>query len=256
MSSKLNYNAIMSHLNLNILHSYDAKNFTEGLEFFVQNKEEIAAITYNNTDKILLFDNNSLQKDIDNNYYYEYTPKRDCDIMDNININPKNDNIKISYHIGGHKYEPQVVKEFVFVSAMYHDFKIRFTFLEIPTENYEFTVCSRNYILKNDLRNDFCNHILITDSMRYECGMCICYVKPKIVFYFPFEIMLIENSKIAYLQKTNITENKLLSNYDIDYDSFYKNKIYNKYLGEISLKSTHEVHNFLLNYMNRSFDLS
>ena len=139
---------------------------------------------------------------------------------------------------------------------MFHEFKIRFTFLETPVENYEFSICSRNYILKSDIREYFRNKTLITDTMKYENGLCIDYIKPKIVFYFPFEIMVVENSKIAYLQQTKTTENELLQKYDIDYDSFYKNKIYNKYLGEISLKSTHEVHNFLLNYMNRSFELS
>jgi hypothetical protein len=262
--TKINYNAFMS--NLTVLHSYGATNFIEGLEFFVLNEgkiikkeineREINAITYDNTDKFLLFSNNSLQTDIDSNYYFEYTPKRECEIMDNINIKPIDKNIIISYYIGGHKYDPHVVKEFVFVSAMYNEFKIRFTFLEMPTENYEFSVCSRNYILKNDLRNYMRNNTLITDSMRYFEGMCIGYNKPKIVFYFPFEIMLVENSKIAHLEQTNITENELLQKYDIDYNSFYKNDIYNKYFGVIKLKSANEVHTFLLNYMNRSLVLS
>ena len=260
--TKINYNAFMS--NLTVLHSYGATNFIEGLEFFVLNEgkiikkeineeineREINAITYDNTDKFLLFSNNSLQTDIDSNYYFEYTPKRECEIMDNINIKPIDKNIIISYYIGGHKYDPHVVKEFVFVSAMFHDFKIRFTFLEIPTKNYEFSVCSRNYILNKDLRKYLCENTVITDSMRYFDGMCIGYNKPKIVFYFPFEIMLVENSKIAHLEQTKITENEILQKYDIDYNSFYKNDINNKHLGVIKLKSVDEVNAFLLDYMN------
>jgi hypothetical protein len=254
MATKINYNVFMSHTT--ILHCHTATKFIEGLEFFVKNEEKTNIVTYNSTDIFLLFSVGSLQKDIDDNYYFEYIPKRECDIMDNINIKPVDKNIIISYYIGGHKYDPNNVKEFVSICAMYHEFKIRFTFLETPVENYEFSICSRNYILESGIREYFRNITLITDTMKYENGMCIGYIKPKIVFYFPFEIMVVENSKIACLQQTNITENELLQKYDIDYDSFYKNKIYNKYLGEISLKSTHEVHNFLLNYMHRSFELS
>ena len=245
-ATKINYNVLKSHLT--ILHCNTATNFIEGLKFFVQNEGEI--VTYNSTNNFLLFSVGSLQKDINNNYYFEYTPKRECEIMDNINIKPIDKNIIVSYYIGGHKYDPQVVKEFVFVSAMYHEFKIRFTFLEMPTENYEFSVYSRNYILKNDLRNYLRDNTLITDSMTYFDGMCIGYNKPKIVFYFPFEIMLVENSKIAHLQKTKMSENKLLREYHIDYDSFYKNKICDKKGDVIILKSTQDVHIFLLDYMN------
>ena len=122
--------------------------------------------------------------------------------------------------------------------------------LEIPTKNYEFSVCSRNYILNKDLRKYLCENTVITDSMRYFDGMCIGYNKPKIVFYFPFEIMLVENSKIAHLEQTKITENELLQKYDIDYNSFYKNDINNKHLGVIKLKSVNEVNTFILDYMN------
>lgn len=249
MATKINYNVFMSHMT--ILHSHTATNFIDGLKFYVINEGTMDMVTYNNTDKFLLFSAGPLLKDVGDNYYFEYTPKREwVDIMDNITIKHVNKNIMISYYIGGTKYDPQVIKEFVFVAAMYNEFKIRFTFLEIPAENYEFTICSRNYILKNSLRDYLRDNKLITDSMIYYEGMCIGNNKLKIVFYEPNEIMLIENSKIAHLQKTKMTESELLLKYDIDYDSFYRNKICHEKRGVINLKSAREVHIFLLDYMN------
>ena len=50
--------------------------------------------------------------------------------------------------------------------------------------------------------------------------------KPVIVFYSPFEIVLEINGKmLSYLNETQITENRLLEKYSIDYDSFLTNDI-------------------------------
>jgi len=72
--------------------------------------------------------------------------------------------------------------------------------------------------------------------------------KPIIIFYEPFEIMIKDTTK--YLQETKITENELLAKYDIDYNSFFTSNIRDeKGLPEI-LISTHDVHVFLLDYIN------
>ena len=160
----------MSHTN--ILHCHTATKFIEGLEFFVKNEEKMSIVTYNSTDKFFLPSIDSLQKDINNNYYFEYRPKREGDIMDNISIKPIDKNIIISYYIGGYEYEPKNVKEFIYVCAMFNVFKIRLTFLETPTENYKFFVCSRNYILKKGLRKYLYDKTLVTDSIIYSEGTC------------------------------------------------------------------------------------
>jgi len=93
--------------------------------------------------------------------------------MDNIEVRPVSEKIKITYYIGGQQYEPRVVKEFIIVASPYHEFKIRITFLEKPTENFEFVVHSRNYIMDSELRKKLMVSRLITDSNIYYQGMCL-----------------------------------------------------------------------------------
>ena len=169
MNTKIDYNKFISQNP--ILHSNTATNFMEGIMFFVQNKSNYNIITYIHRDKFSL---NHLQIDNDFNYYFEYTPERLCDIMDNIIIKPHDENIVVSYYIGANKYDPMVCKEFVFVSALCNKFKIRFTFIEKPdpAKNYEFVICSRNYILDETYRKYLRGKILITNSMVYDgCGV-------------------------------------------------------------------------------------
>jgi hypothetical protein len=51
-------------------------------------KKKIDMVTYNNKEKFLLFSAGFLQADENDNYFFEYTPKRDCDIIDNIEVRP------------------------------------------------------------------------------------------------------------------------------------------------------------------------
>jgi len=159
------------------MHSDMAMNYHDALKFFILQretlKEHLDMVTYHNKEKFLLFSAGFLQADENDNYFFEYTPKRDCDIMDNIEVRSINKNVKITYYIGGQQYEPQVVKEFVFTAAMYHDFKIRITFLEKPTENFEFVVYSKKYIMETELRKKLTVSRLVTDSNIYYQGMCV-----------------------------------------------------------------------------------
>ena len=163
--------------NASIVHSDIEMNYHNAIAFFILHKEiqkgQLDMVTYNNKEKFLLFSAGFLQADENDNYFFEYTPKRDCDIMDNIEVSPINKNIKITYYIGGQQYDPQVVKEFVFATAMYHEFKIRITFLEKPTENFEFVVHSRKYIIESELRKKLMVSKLTTDSNIYDNGMCV-----------------------------------------------------------------------------------
>jgi len=166
----INYNEFMK--NSTIIHCDTAMNYYNALEFFILHKEQIDMVTYNNTNRFLLFSTGILQTDENNNYFFEFTPKRDIDIMDNIKIEPINNNVKITYFIGEIEYDPQIVKEFVIVAASYHEFKIRLTFLEKPTENFEFFIYSRNYIMKNNIRKKLRINKLLTNSNIYDQGLC------------------------------------------------------------------------------------
>jgi len=75
--------------------------------------------------------------------------------------------------------------------------------------------------------------------------------KPIIRFFEPFEIVVIVNNEIiSYLDEPQITENKILEKYNIDYDSFYKSDIRDeKGLPEI-LISKKDIHAILLKYIN------
>lgn len=81
--------------------------------------------------------------------------------------------------------------------------------------------------------------------------------KPIIRFCEPYEIFVIcvkENKEImSYLhnvEKTkNMTENKMLEKYNIDYDSFFRNNIRDEQGYPENLKTYTDVHLFLLNYI-------
>ena len=122
--------------------------------------------------KILFSATSFLQVDKNNNYFYEFIPKRDCDIIDNIKIDLLNKNIKITYHIDIQQYDPQDMKEFIIVASPYFDLIIRLTFLEKPTENFEIFVYLRNYIMELELRKKLRMSRLITNSIIYENGVC------------------------------------------------------------------------------------
>ena len=173
MTTTIKYDEFMK--NASIVHSDMEMNYHNAVKFFIleTHKKKIDMVTYYNKDKFLLFSTAFLKADEKDNYFFEYTPKRDCDIMDNIEVSPKNENIKITYYIGGHLYDARVVKEFIFVAAMYHEFKIRITFLEKPTENFEFVVHSKKYIIESELRKKIMLSKLTTDSIIYYNGMCV-----------------------------------------------------------------------------------
>ena len=158
----------------NILHSDTVTNYSDGLIFLLKNKGNTDIITYNQRNKFLLLSIGVLQADENNNYYYEHTLTKDVDMIDNIRVEPINENIKISYYIGGISYDPNIVKEILFFALDYHDFKIRITFLEKPSNDFEFSIYSRAYLLDhgND-KNKITTKKIITNTNIYMSGMCM-----------------------------------------------------------------------------------
>ena len=101
--------------------------------------------------------------DTNGKYFYEYSVERLGEIVSNIHLDEsQNLDIKLTYYIGGIKYTPDEVNEFVLISARYHDFKIRFTFLEKPNHDYEFKLFLRYYIINNIDRKLLAQSIVVT----------------------------------------------------------------------------------------------
>jgi hypothetical protein len=73
-------------------------------------------------------------------------------------------------------------------------------------------------------------------------------IKPIIIFYEPFEIIIKDTTK--YLQETYIMQNELLMKYEIDYESFFNSDICDEKGYPELLQSKEDIHNFLLNYIN------
>ena len=74
--------------------------------------------------------------------------------------------------------------------------------------------------------------------------------KPTIIFYEPFEIFVKVNEQLIYLQETKMTESELLLKYNIDYNSFFTSNIRDEKGLPENLTSNHDVHLFLLDYIN------
>ena len=154
-----------------ILHSLTATNTTDGIKFLIKNEGKADMITYNHTDKFSLF-GDILHVNENKHYFYEYSPKRNGDIMDNIRFESTNLKVKLTYYIGGAVYDPEEVDEFLTISTPFHDFRIRITFLEKPNVNDEFMVHSRMYLIEPETRKLLTINTVITKTNIYNSGMC------------------------------------------------------------------------------------
>jgi hypothetical protein len=155
-----------------IMHSDTSTNFNDAIMFLVKNEKNADIITYNYT-KQLLFDTNLLEIDREGHYFYEYRPDKIGDIIDNIRFESSNLNNQLTYYIGGIKYAPEEVSEFVFISALFHEFKIRITFLEKPSPNDKFKILSRYYLINSKNRGLLQSSRVITKNNIYNYGMYI-----------------------------------------------------------------------------------
>lgn len=156
------------------LYSETAFDYSSGIRFLVENEKNADIVTYNYTKKFTLFGIDVLQMDKEGHYFYEYSVDRIGDIVDNIMCESStNLNVQLSYYIGGIYYTSNEVKEFVFISAAYHDFKIRITFLEKPNPSDEFEILSRYYLINPQDRELLRKNKVNTENNIYYNGMCI-----------------------------------------------------------------------------------
>lgn len=157
-----------------ILHSETASDYSSGIRFLCENETNADIITYNYVKKFSLFGIDVLQTDKEGRYFYEYCLERIGDIVDNITVESStNLNVELSYNIGGIVYTSDEVKEFVFISAAYHAFNIRITFLEKPNPSDEFKILSRYYLINPQDRVLLGRNRVNTENHIYNYGMCI-----------------------------------------------------------------------------------
>lgn len=155
-----------------IIHNDTITDYLDAIKFFIENKEQANMITYNYIKHFSICNVSILETDKEGNYFYEFSVERHGDIIDNIHFESPNINAQLTYYIGGIKYSPEEVNEFLIVSAPYHDFKIRVTFLEKPTFDDEFKILGRYYILDSPDRKLLAAEKVKTKNNIYNNGMC------------------------------------------------------------------------------------
>jgi hypothetical protein len=154
-----------------ILHNDTPCEYNNAVKFFIENKDNVDIITYENTRHFSLLNFSVLERDTDGNYFYQFSIKRDGDIIDNIRYESISGiPAQLSYYIGCDKYSPEEVDKFVIVSSIYHDFQIRVTFLEKPT-NDEFKILSRYYLVNTEDRKKLATNRVETENIFYGDGM-------------------------------------------------------------------------------------
>jgi len=157
-----------------ILHNETHCEYNNALRFFIENQDNADIITYENTRYFSLLNVSVLERDADGNFFYQFSVKRDGDIIDNICYESISGiPAQLSYYIGGDKYMPEEVDKFVIASSMYHDFQIRVTFLDKQTTNDEFKILSRYYLVNTDDRKKLATNRVETENNIYMNGMCV-----------------------------------------------------------------------------------
>jgi len=155
-----------------ILHNETPCEYNNALRFFIENQENADIITYENTRHFSLLNVSVLERDADGKFFYQFSVKRDGDIIDNISFESISGiPAQLSYYIGGDKYMPEEVDKFVIASSMYHDFQIRVTFLEKQTCNDEFKILSRYYLVNTEDRKKLATSRVETENIIYSNGM-------------------------------------------------------------------------------------
>lgn len=155
-----------------ILYNETPCEYNNALRFFIENQESADIITYENIRHFSLLNVSVLERDTDGKYFYQFSIKRDGDIIDNIRYQSISGiPAQLSYYIGGDKYMPEEVDKFVITSSMYHDFQIRVTFLEKQTTNDEFKILSRYYLVNTEDRKKLATSRVETENIIYDNGM-------------------------------------------------------------------------------------
>ena len=150
-------------------HNDNIDTYSDGIKHLIESKADI--VSYNTQKNLVLFNVAVLEVDKNGDYIYEYSLERQADIIDNIHIVSSNNNIKMTFIIGGEEYDN--INTFLSVAAQYHEFKIKLIITE-PKIDDKISICYRNYLLNSDLRKKITarGNIIKTDTNIYTEGMC------------------------------------------------------------------------------------
>lgn len=155
------------------IHHSEILSYTEGLTLLVQQPKYVSGITYNFTEHISLVNVDVLKIDDTGQYYYEFSPERNGDIIDEIKYEQLTDlDAELTYNIGGIDYLSKEVNEFLFVSALYNEFKVRITFMRKPEINDKFKINSRYWLIDSEPRRLLQRSKVITKYNIYDGGIC------------------------------------------------------------------------------------
>ena len=156
-----------------ILHDDTIDNYFDGLKLLIENSGKVDIITYNRTNRFLLFSVSVLECDKDGNYYFERSLERNCDIVSDFSFESLNQNARMSLIIGGNEYDYNKIDPFIIVSSQYHEFKFRITFNEEPNSNDKIKISYRCYLMNINDRELFAKNIIRTKTNIYSDGMCL-----------------------------------------------------------------------------------
>jgi len=145
-----------------ISHNNSIDNFFDGIKYLIENGSDI--ISYNTTKNI------SLSNDvlIDNTFIYSI--EREADIIENIHFVSTDKNIIMTFIIGDNEYDN--INTFIYVSSMYNEFKLKFTFTEKPNLDDKIYISYKNYLLNVNERNNFIKNVVKTNTNIYSDGIC------------------------------------------------------------------------------------
>ena len=118
-------------------------------------------------DKFLINNIAVLKINNDGQYIYSYEPSRYCDMISDIKLESKP--AKMHYLIGGVRYEPEDIDEFLFISSRYHVFEIFITFSEKPCNDDIFRIKYKAH----DFNYEHRKILASTDIIAYKNGMCL-----------------------------------------------------------------------------------
>jgi len=156
-----------------IIHHQEILSYTEGLTLLIQQPISVSGVTYYFTEHVSLMNIDVLKIDDIGQYYYEFSPERNCDIVDEIKYESTSDlDAKLTYYIGGIDYPAEEFNEFLFCSALFNEFKVRITFIRKPTNDNKFKINSRYWVLDSETSQLLRRSKVITKYNIYDNGVC------------------------------------------------------------------------------------
>jgi hypothetical protein len=114
--------------------------------------------------------NNISVFEVDENgkYFFVYDPSRHCDMISDFIVSP---NVTIHFKVGNICYSSSELKEFIFLCATYHEFKIIFTFVNKPEKDEIVTLNYIEHKFEDQTRKNFISGPIMKSSILYSGGL-------------------------------------------------------------------------------------